>query len=140
MNPNNQTATSLTPLSPSSSPLLDLSSLSQTDVVESFVASEQEYISNIRVLLDTFLLRLRYHIQLGHTILTTEEIRSLFLNIENIHDFHQQMYNELLQIRKDYGNDGLLSSLGKVMGKFIPFFKLYAEYVKNHRESSKLMT
>lgn len=54
--------------------------------------------------------------------------RKLFSSIVEIKDFHEAMYSTLKGEFETYTNEKLFAP---ILNKFIPFFKLYTDYILN---------
>lgn len=94
------------------------------EVAEALLTSEGDYIAGLKIILDTFCLRLRNHIALKRELLTEMEITQLFANIGNIKNFNATLYDDLA-VLYDESPRALLEGLGRVMVRFSSFFKLY---------------
>ena len=80
--------------------------------------------------------RLKAHAELQRPILEAEDIGKIFQNVEDLVDLHERLYSEL----KNLSSQNKLASaeLGKLLLKFIPFFKLYNSYVMGFESAAAL--
>jgi hypothetical protein len=108
--------------------------LPAAEVAEALLTSEGEYVLGLKLCLDVFCLRLRNHIILKRELLSEAEIKALFNNVANIKNLNSKLYEDMAELYAQ-GPQVLLEQLGKLMAKFVPFFKSYTEYIKNVRES-----
>jgi hypothetical protein len=117
----------------------DFKDMTAQQVAVEFMKSEATYVNQgLKVLTESFLHRLRHHNTVKQGVLTSEELSALFLNTENIFDFNKQLLSALTALH-DVSPQHLLDGLGKLMTRMIPFFKLYTQYIMNHRETAKLL-
>lgn len=65
-----------------------------------------------------------------------EQRRFLFSSIVEIRDFHISMYEVLV---KEYENYSDSQCYGTILRKFIPFFKLYTDYILNAEAAQKFL-
>lgn len=71
--------------------------------------------------------RLRFHLKLKDPVLLEQEIAPVFLNLQQIYSFNKKLYQELLKLRL---HGDIVNSVGQCMITHVPFFKLYAGYIK----------
>jgi len=117
----------------------ELSSLSLHEAADVFLSSEEFYVQRgLRLAYEGFQLFLVNSLTLKREILTQKQIDMIFLNLSNLYDFHTQMRLELFRVRM-LGVDVFLEHLGKTMLKFIPFFKLYTQYVQSYKKAYKYL-
>ena len=69
-------------------------------------------------------------------ILSEDQKRMLFSSIVEIRDFHESMYEIL---KKEYDNYDDKQCYGLILRKFIPFFKLYTDYILNATKAQKYL-
>jgi hypothetical protein len=108
------------------------------DALDQFLDSEKRYIQDgLRVLHETFELRLKTFDSMKRTILTKAEIAPIFQNCSQIYEFNQTLYKDLLRYRLA-GQSNLLNNLGRTLKQYVPFFKLYSDYIKNTKAALRL--
>ncbi len=104
---------------------------------DAFLRSEQRYVAEgLRVLYE-IQNRLKCQNTLNIGILTSEEINSLYLNVDSIYTFSDNILRQFNEARW-HGVDTFISSIPSILDKNIPFFKLYANYILNVKNAVKL--
>eukprot|EP01083_Nonionella_stella_P176967 620681_1 len=103
--------------------------------IEKFVESERAYVkSGLRICCEVFLHRLKIHNHLNESILSDEDIQTVFTNYAMIYNVNNKLFGDLMEIRLNEGGVyALRDRLGQIMVHFIPYFKMYTDYiVKTH--------
>lgn len=114
-------------------PIPNTEGLSPHAVADIFLKSEEFYVERcLRVVVEGFEIRLKNHIKVQDVILSEQEIIPIFLNISQIYAFNRKLYQELLALRLDMK---LVEQVGQCMVTHIPFFKLYASYIRDYRKA-----
>ncbi|ETO04999.1 calmodulin-binding protein [Reticulomyxa filosa] len=104
------------------------------DAVEGFLSSERDYVEDsLRKLFEVFYTRLNVHIKLKRAIIEQKDIVSIFGNIETLYVANSKLYSDLLGLRMK-GRQELKEGLGKTMQDFIPYLKVYTDYIVKTKE------
>lgn len=116
-----------------------LANLPATEAIDKFLESEEFYVERaLRVACEMFEVFLVNHVKLKKEILIDSEIKEVFLNISHLYPFHQDMLATLTTLRFK-GSNVIIKDFGITLKKFIPFFKLYTQYVQKSREAQRTL-
>lgn len=100
---------------------------------EHFLWSEKRYVEvDLRTCWDTQK-RLSAHIKVRRPIISATEIEKLFANFYSIYKGHVQLLDDLMALRLE-GKDYFVEKLGVIMIQFIPFFRMYTDYITRKGE------
>jgi hypothetical protein len=69
-------------------------------------------------------------------VLNEAQVRKLFSSIVEIKDFHEAMHAALKAEYANYSNEQLYAP---ILRKFIPFFKLYTDYILNAESAQRFL-
>lgn len=69
-------------------------------------------------------------------MLGEDQQRKLFSSIVEIKDFHQAMYADLRAEYEHYSDE---QRYAPILGKFLPFFKLYTDYILNAESAQRFL-
>jgi len=117
----------------------NLANLPASEAIDKFLESEEFYVERaLRVTCEVFEVFLVNHVKLKKEILVDNEIKEVFLNISHLYPFHQDMLATLTTLRFK-GSGAIIKDFGKTLKQFIPFFKLYTQYVQKSREAQKTL-
>eukprot|EP01083_Nonionella_stella_P084068 232612_1 len=104
--------------------------------IKAFLESERVYVyDGLRIGYDTFLCRLEAHGKMKKVILSDNDIHSVFGNYQIIYNINSQLYEDLKGLKLDTAIDEVIYNLGTKMVDFIPYFKMYTEYIVKKHES-----
>ncbi|ETO12504.1 Rho/RAC guanine nucleotide exchange factor [Reticulomyxa filosa] len=104
------------------------------DASETFLTSEKVFVEDkLRWVYETFFQRLQVHIKLKKPIIEEEDILAIFGNIEILYTANSNLYADLLALRME-GREALRDGLGKTMQAFIPYLKVYTDYIGRTKE------
>lgn len=92
------------------------------DIINEIVRTEQDYVQDLQTLETYFMTPLIFQ-----SIITKEETKLIFCNLESISRIHTQLISEL--------KDETLECVVSVFTRFAPFFKNYSEYCNHHLRS-----
>jgi len=99
------------------------------DEAQAFLNSEREYVENgLRVGFETFLNRLEVHNKLNHSLISDEDITKIFSNYRTIYTANSKLFDDMMLLRLE-GKEKLRDNLGKFMVDFIPYFRIYTDYI-----------
>eukprot|EP01084_Bolivina_argentea_P267989 455070_1 len=99
------------------------------DESQAFLNSEREYVENgLRVGFETFLNRLEVHNKLNQPIISDDDINIIFSNYRTLYNANSKLFDDLMLLRLD-GITKLRDNLGKYMVDFIPYFRIYTDYI-----------
>eukprot|EP00462_Mataza_sp_D1_P019215 CAMPEP_0175140716 /NCGR_PEP_ID=MMETSP0087-20121206/11680_1 /TAXON_ID=136419 /ORGANISM="Unknown Unknown, Strain D1" /LENGTH=719 /DNA_ID=CAMNT_0016424003 /DNA_START=11 /DNA_END=2170 /DNA_ORIENTATION=+ len=116
-----------------------LANLSLAETAKKFLDSESVYVERgLRGAVESFQNRLQIRRDLNDEVINEMEEMKIFQNIKNIYDFNRKMFDELMVVRME-GLSYFIEHLGGTMVKFIPFFRMYAHYIKNSRKSLEVL-
>lgn len=102
---------------------------STCDEAQAFLNSEREYVENgLRVGYETFLNRLEVHNKLNQSIISDDDIATIFSNYRTLYNANSKLFDDLMLLRLD-GITKLRDNLGKYMVDFIPYFRIYTDYI-----------
>jgi len=100
---------------------------------EHFLWSEKTYVEkDLRTCWDTQK-RLVAHITLHRPIIRLDDIEKLFANFVSIYQSHEKLLEDLMSHRLE-GKDYFVKKLGHIMIQFIPFFRMYTDYITRKGE------
>ena len=98
-------------------------------LANAFLSSERTYVEQgLRVGFETFLNRLEVHNKLNDSILSDEDLLKIFSNYKTLLNANSKLYDDLLALRLD-GVAKLRDNLGQCMVSFIPYFRMYTDYI-----------
>lgn len=114
---------------PSKSATSSPKSRSFASLAHAFLSSERSYVEQgLRVGFETFLNRLEVHNKLNDSILADEDLLKIFSNYKTLLNANSKLYDDLLALRLE-GVDQLRDNLGQCMVSFIPYFRMYTDYI-----------
>ena len=96
--------------------------------IDELIATEQTYVDNLRLLNELY-----YKPLTNKKIIKTKYIQSIFGEIETIINLNDNLLNTLKENKND-------DKIGEAMLQFIPFLKMYQNYINNHEQTTKLLT
>ena len=96
--------------------------------IDELIATEQTYVDNLRLLNELY-----YQPLTENKIIKTKYIQSIFGEIATIINLNENLLKTLIESKQ---ND----KIGKAMLGFIPFLKMYQNYINNHEQTTKLLT
>jgi len=100
---------------------------------EHFLWSEKAYVEkDLRTCMDTQQ-RLVAHVTVNRPIIRLNEIEKLFANFVSIYQGHEKLLEDLMAHRLE-GKDYFVKKLGVIMIQFIPFFRMYTDYMTRKGE------
>ncbi len=102
---------------------------STCDEAQAFLNSEREYVKNgLRIGYETFLHRLETHNKLNQPIISDDDMNQIFSNYRTLYNANSKLFDDLMELRLD-GTTKLRDNLGKYMVDFIPYFRIYTDYI-----------
>lgn len=73
-------------------------------------------------------------------LMTSEDIITIFQNIEQLHDMHHKLFTDFEDLRNcGAGNGELINKLGSTFMNYMPYFKAYTKYVNNYEKGVELL-
>lgn len=102
------------------------------------VESEVKYVDFLRTLHDHFYIRLTGLETFERPILSKNQIRVVFMNLEGIYAMSLRLRDDLVKLRYE-GIKEVVEGVGEVMKKYIPYMRLYIDYVGRYPQSMKLL-
>eukprot|EP00029_Vermamoeba_vermiformis_P006789 TRINITY_DN2759_c0_g1_i1.p1 TRINITY_DN2759_c0_g1~~TRINITY_DN2759_c0_g1_i1.p1 ORF type:complete len:975 (+),score=129.66 TRINITY_DN2759_c0_g1_i1:108-3032(+) len=106
------------------------------EVLEEIVKTEQSYVNFLERLVKIFILPIRALVGTPEQVLSADDIKVLFANVEIIYQFN---YELSAQLRTRMNNKRASFQLGDIFVKMTPYFKMYAEYLRNYDQSQALL-
>lgn len=107
---------------------------SSLDATDSFLRSEQEYVEKgLRRGFDIFVDRLEIHVKQHDVILKMDEINDIFSTYKVIYNANSDLLESLMKVRMDRKTE-LRDNLGDIMAKWLPYLKLYIDYIVKSKE------
>lgn len=114
---------------PTPSPQSSSGQKSFASLAHAFLSSERTYVEKgLRVGFETFLNRLEVHNKLNDSILSDEDLLKIFSNYKTLLNANSKLYDDLLALRLQ-SNETLRDNLGQCMVSFIPYFRMYTDYI-----------
>lgn len=112
-------------------------SLSATEMVDrcgrELVETEKTYVRGLKHLSDVFQRRLEMMVGTENELLTYDEIKSVFHNTRLIYNTHKGMYSDIkAHVNNGPGVGDLFTYLGETLKEYVPYFRLYADYVTGY--------
>lgn len=93
--------------------------------------TEISYRDNLHIISHMYMARLKALIALDRPILSTDEISTIFLNIEDIYQLSCQLCKKLEALHLTGW-----TSIGQVMLKFVPSIKIYTTFVNGYEKAA----
>lgn len=119
----------------SSPPTSPTATTKQDKLIGELIDTEYTYVTNLHHLIDIYIVPLRQNNDLYN--IKHEQIKSIFMNVESIYQFHQLLYNELSDIIHQQNNVALLC---KILMKYSDFMKIYTMYVNGYSTCLSTLT
>jgi len=107
----------------------DFDTMTKEQAADELYFSEQKFINTALTPIHLFQERMKAFQSLNKTVIDPNEI-IIFRDFQTIYEFHKAMLEEFQKFRLQ-GSFKFIQNLGAVMIKFIPFFKMYSNYVPN---------
>lgn len=105
-----------------------------------FLAKEERYVEQeLKICHEIFLVRLKAHLEVGQKILSQDQIDTLFRNFPTLYNAHRNLYTEDLLVLRMQSPEALCLGLGEKLKDFIPFLKLYIEYLGRKDSAMKML-
>eukprot|EP01103_Thecamoeba_quadrilineata_P018868 TRINITY_DN7422_c0_g1_i1.p1 TRINITY_DN7422_c0_g1~~TRINITY_DN7422_c0_g1_i1.p1 ORF type:complete len:545 (-),score=73.96 TRINITY_DN7422_c0_g1_i1:77-1711(-) len=101
----------------------------RNEIVKEILETEKLYVKNLKILIGLYVQPLKATIRTPEAIVTEEDMKRLFSNIETILNVNTE-FLICLENRINDWNDNQL--LGDIFLQFAPLFKLYSEYSQNY--------
>ena len=83
-------------------------------------------------------MRLRKLVELGRPLLLLDEVENIFLNLHDLLLLHRSFLRDLEKLRQA-GTRELQQSLAGVVKQFVPFFKIYSQYIQGYGAAQSLL-
>ncbi|KAA6370938.1 MAG: hypothetical protein EZS28_033535, partial [Streblomastix strix] len=108
----------------------------QRNVVQELIDSEKNYISKLEICVKYFLKPLQKYSKDGKIKVNQSQIKDIFINMEQILNFHKLFSQELQTVAKNWT---VHSRIGQMFCKQAPFMKISVEYFQKKEKASKLL-
>eukprot|EP01132_Coremiostelium_polycephalum_P006205 gene6205-7727_t len=105
-------------------------------IVQEIIKTEIEYLNRLAFLKDNVLKELREAIEKGQPIISNDEIRIIFSEIEIIWAYNCRLLADFQQRTKEWNQNTMISD---IFLKFIGFLKVYSQYCRNYGEALNLL-
>jgi hypothetical protein len=105
------------------------------EILEEILKSEQAYVDFLDKLIQVYLEPLRKKVGADSQLVSSEEIKQLFANVEMIYNFNTELSKTLV----DRANKRNSFEIGDIFLRMTPFLKMYAEYSRNYEHSVALL-
>lgn len=117
-----------------------LQNMTLRQAADEFLKSEQIYVERgLRVAVETFQLRIVHTRTLGEDIITEQESQQIFFSIKEIYALSRKMCSDLVDLRLE-GFEKFCEDLGKTISVYIPFLKMYSQYIHNFKKANETLT
>lgn len=109
----------------------------RSEIALQLYQSEETYVEKLRVIVQNFLLPLREQSGTSYFVLTEEDIKLVFSNVEQILEAHVSFLSSLKNRVDHWDNEVKLGDL--YLGQVSNIFKMYMQYVKNHPKAVQVL-
>ncbi|KAA6397448.1 MAG: hypothetical protein EZS28_007022, partial [Streblomastix strix] len=108
----------------------------QKNVVRELIETEKNYVQRLEVCVKCFLRPLQSLSLDQHISVTKKQLKDIFINIEQILNFHYLFVDELVNVAQRWS---VHSRVGQLFCKQAPFLKISVEYFQKKEKASKLL-
>ncbi|KAL6078366.1 Rho guanine nucleotide exchange factor (GEF) 17 [Balamuthia mandrillaris] len=96
-----------------------------------FLQTERTYVNGLRVLVEVYLKGVR-----ADELMSVKDIQTVFSNVDVIFELNQKLLSDLEKTH-EAGGGSILKNLCDNLGTFIPFLKMYTQYINNYDNAHK---
>jgi hypothetical protein len=104
------------------------------NIASEIVETERTYNEGLKVVVNSFLLRLKMHVEMQKPLLAAEIIDQVFHNIEDLYALSAKLSEDLQEIQNE---KVILSQIATTLLHYSPQFRIYQPYLENYDIASK---